>query len=139
MEHLIKKWDGTDSLMCGQLSLAMATGRSIAEVVAAVGSTGGTTTGQLISAIDKLGFCYVMESVTAVKRGRGIAIVQAKNFFEGHAVAWEDSNVFDPDGFALYHDFDTLRDFFEPEEWNITHILQIIPKDNIAGTLRGQS
>lgn len=113
MKHIVKKWNG-DDLACGQYAVSMATDKDLKEVYRAVGRRGGTNEKLLTEALVKLGFEYHPIKVTDAHIGRGIAIIENARKTRGHAVAWENGKVYDPDGEDCYDDFESMMNYFVP-------------------------
>lgn len=122
MEHLVKTWKGDDS-MCGQLSLAMATGQAVGTIVNLAGTHGVVAVSKLEDIAAKLGF-----SAQPMKeaRGKGIVILQNHSRTLGHAMAYEDGVFYDPDG-GTFDNIEAVRKFFGNHKWEITKILQMKP------------
>lgn len=126
MRHIVKKWNGDDS-ECGQYSVAMATDKDLTEVYQAVGRRGGTNEKLLMGALERLGFEYHPIRVIDAHIGRGIAIIQNVHKTRGHAVAWENGKVYDPDGEDCYDDLESMMSYFAPHGISELTLLRVEP------------
>lgn len=126
MKHIVKRWDG-DDLDCGQYSVAMATDKPMLEVYGAVGRRGASNTKMLLEALMRLGFEYEEVTPEQAHVGRGIAIIEDKMKMRGHAVAWEDAKVYDPDGDEFYSDITAMIRYYEKYNMRNLTIIRVKP------------
>jgi hypothetical protein len=129
MRHIVKRFQ-RDMDACTQFSIAMVYDRDVAEVAAELGTWGAVTTRELREYLVRMGLSATGSStqdVSVIAKGKGMMNIHGG--LEGHAMAYEDGIIYDPNG----HTFDSVHDalqyytFHTGRPWVLYAIFEATP------------
>lgn len=128
MRHLTKKYRYQREA-CSQLSIAMALGCEAETVALQVGHWRGMSTQEILKYLDRKGMLRDATYNVSNERMGGVGILIINNGREGHAMAFKDGIIYDPNGrlFNSYEDACMQYSFATDSQWVAERIMTVAP------------
>lgn len=132
---LTKDYEAGHYSACAQYSMAMVTGLEVSEVIKSMGHAGSSSVSEIMLTFMRLGYLYRNVGITGAGED---AVVIVQNDEAGHALAYHNGKIYDPDNGHEYEGFEELAVMCNEVDARVTHVFAVTPVQTREWVVGGQ-